>query len=73
MGQPLVGISTAGVPSSGSLNSPVTGFSSNLPPAPVPVTTGKEMAPKAPVAALLPPETRWGGVGQQLGRLGIGR
>jgi outer membrane autotransporter protein len=38
----------------------VTGSSSNLPPAPVPVTTGKEMAPKAPVAPLLPPETRWG-------------
>ena len=38
-----------------------TGFVSNLPPAPAPVTTtGKEIAPKQPVAPLPPAENRWG-------------
>ena len=37
-----------------------TGFVSNLPPAPTPVTTGKEVAPKQPVAPPPPPENRWG-------------
>jgi len=40
-----------------------TGFVSNLPPAPAPVTTtgtGKEIAPKQPIPPAPPPENRWG-------------
>jgi outer membrane autotransporter protein len=33
---------------------------SNPPPAPAPITTGKEIAPKQPVAPPPPPENRWG-------------